>query len=111
MLLSVILMPRPHYLYFLCCPCCCLSWCLVGWVIWLIKKPLTIHRNGGVDEHQNYSRYRHLLGFFYYHFSCDLYRQSGTGRNDWCGGVVFLFLSLRSEERRVGKECRSWWWW
>ena len=23
---------------------------------------------------------------------------------------IFIRVSLRSEERRVGKECRAWWW-
>ena len=46
--------------------------------------------------------------------SCRLPRWTGNGPADvWhrekCGGLLCLYANYRSEERRVGKECRSLW--
>ena len=35
--------------------------------------------------------------------------KKGVGTNISCGDEVEIFIKLRSEERRVGKECRSRW--
>src|SRR5699024_11971502 len=36
--------------------------------------------------------------------------QSGSASGTFEGNVAFMWVRNRSEERRVGKECRWWWW-
>src|SRR5206468_9493056 len=41
----------------------------------------------------------------------DVYDGSVNGTHNFVANLISLHNSLeRSEERRVGKECRSWWW-
>src|SRR5690554_5163408 len=60
-----------------------------------------------------------VLGFliaslvFSFVFDAETGKELSRIANKGSRGLLFslAFICIRSEERRVGKECRSWWWW